>query len=93
MPDVGAGAEGDPHGRVRPSERAAAATRRLARTASHMPRKPIRPEKTAPTRKAIEREILSVHSPKPASPCTGSSKSRKKATTAKTARVRNWRAR
>ena len=58
----------------RPSERAAAATRTLARTASHMPRKPIRPEKTAPTRKAIEREILSVHSPKPVSPYVGSSK-------------------
>ena len=72
---------------ARPSaSRAAAATRTLARTASHMPRYPIDAENPAPTRKKIDRPILI-----PASP--GSRKSSPNTTTANSTSVRNIRLR
>ncbi len=68
-----------------PSSLAAAATRTLPRTASHMPVYPVIAEKTAPTRKKIERPTFSdVVS-------AGRRNSRKKTSAAKTDRVRNWR--
>jgi len=66
---------------------AAAATRTLPRTASHMPRYPTVAEKTAPTTKNTERPtripVLSA----------GRSSSRNGITTTNTASVRNWRRR
>ena len=67
--------------------RAAAATRTLPRTASHMPVKPVRPENNAPTRKKMLRPQRTPD------PSAGSSSSTKKMTTTKTPRVRNWRRR
>src|SRR5699024_10306053 len=46
----------------RPAPRAAAATRRLARTASHLPRYPLRAPNPAPTRNATDREQRSSRS-------------------------------
>ena len=69
------------------SSRAAAATRTLPRTASHIPIHPVKPEKTAPTRKKMLRPIFSE------SVSAGSRNSTKKTTTAKMARVLNWRLR
>ena len=40
--------------------RAAFATRTFPRTASHIPKYPVKAEKTAPTRKKIDRPILSL---------------------------------
>ena len=77
----------------RPSERAAEATRTLARTASHMPRKPIRAEKTAPARNATDRAMRRVSELKSSLAYTGSSRRRKKAAAAKTLNVRNCRVR
>ena len=63
----------------RPRSLAAAATRRLARTASDMPRYPTAAEKPAPTRKNTERKIRTVMS------SAGSASSAKNATAAKIA--------
>ena len=71
----------------RPSFWAAAATRRLARTASDMPRYPTVAEKPAPTRKNTDRKIRTVAS------SAGRTSSRKNAMAAKTASVRNCRVR
>ncbi len=67
--------------------RAAAATRTLPRTASHIPRKPVIAEKSAPTAKKIERPQRT------ASESAGSSRSSRGMTMTKTPRVRNWRLR
>lgn len=69
-----------------PGSDAAAATRTLARVASHMPRKPIAAENAAPTRKKIERPSLTPPSP-------GSRNSNAQTTTANSASVRNCRLR
>ena len=70
-----------------PDSLAAAATRTLPRTASHMPMYPVMAEKTAPTRKKIERPIRSLVV------SAGRRKSTKKTMTAKIAKVLNWRLR
>ena len=73
--------------RGEPDSLAAAATRTLARTASHMPMYPVSAENAAPMRKKIDRpircEVVSA----------GNASSRKNATRANHASVRNCRAR
>ena len=71
----------------RPVSLAAAATRRLAFTASPMPRYPTVAEKPAPTRKKMERPIRTPQS------SAGSASRTKKAMAAKIASVRNCRCR
>ncbi len=67
---------------------AAAATRRLARVASHMPAPPMNALNRAPTTKKSERPIFTASS-LPSVSCTGSRKSSTTAMTTKIARVRN----
>jgi hypothetical protein len=70
-----------------PASLAAAATRTLPRTASHMPVKPVTAENRAPTRKKMERPIRT-------SPSTaGSASSTKKISTTKMPSVLNCRRR
>ena len=69
--------------RCSPASLAAAATRTLPRTASHMPMYPVIPENTAPTRKKMLRPMRSVFV------SAGSRNSRKNTTTAKIDRVLN----
>ena len=71
----------------RPDSLAAAATRRLAFTASDMPRYPTVAEKPAPTRKKTDRPMRTPQS------SAGSASRTKNAMPANTARVRNWRCR
>ena len=70
-----------------PGSREAEATRMLAAVASRMPRLPIVAENSAPTRKKIDRPMLSPML------AAGSAKSSTKTIATKTARVLNWRLR
>jgi hypothetical protein len=75
-----------------PDSRAALAVRTFARTASHIPTYPVRAEKPAPRRNAIDRPTRMKVSPCTASSATGNAKNSATAsTTMKTPTVRNWR--
>ena len=73
--------------RLAPSSRAAAATRTLPRTHSHMPVNPVRAEKNAPTRKKMLRPQRT-----PVVSAGSTSRMRKMGTTKKLS-VLNWRRR